>query len=536
MSPAHRHRSGPWRYVSLVLLVTGTVAVLPVLLIWQLRAGGTIGSGWVALVAAALLSLALSLAVRALWARSPHENDLLYSELLLWGWFSRWQSKRRLENAVRLLGIFEADTGQTIDLARRAQLMRRLADSLDAQDAYLDGHSRRVARHAEKIGKRMGLSCDELAKLRAAAAIHDVGKLHVPRQVLDKPGALTDAEFAMIRRHSEEGAMMVDALGDPDLTAIVRHHHERIDGRGYPDGLAGDQIPLGARIVAVADTFDAITSPRPYRGAARHRVAIETLRKAAGTQLDPAAVKAFLSYYSGRRHLLLTAALVEMPQQAVARAVGFGSSVGAISSSSALATLTATAMIGAAAAAVPAHTSGVRSAEHPRNAALFRSAESSSALAALTSGLPAQSAGVGAGGGFGHASHVVRRASHAPRAATLRAPGHAPARVLSSTTSAPSSAPAATTTSGTAGGHRYGSSSGISHRHSTLPPGRVRATGRPHRTAAAHPKHWTPPGHTGQPPPGRIPAGPPGSTGATPGLSVAAPPGLRGQTPPGNAK
>src|SRR5947209_7562797 len=295
VSPAHR--SGSWRYPTLVVAVTGVVAILPIALVWEMRMSGAIASGWLALLVAGVLSLAISLGARAYWCSHPHEGDVLFSDLLLWGWFSRWRSKRRLDNAIRLLGVLDATSDRQLDPGQRSRLLVKLATSLDAQDAYLDGHSRRVARHAEKIGRRMGLSGDELAKLRAAAAIHDVGKLHVPREILDKPGKLTEDEFAVIRRHSAAGAEMVTALGDPALTAIVRHHHERIDGRGYPDGLAGEEIPLGARIVAVADTFDAITSPRPYRPAARHRVAIETLRNAAGTHLDPAAVKAFLSYY-----------------------------------------------------------------------------------------------------------------------------------------------------------------------------------------------------------------------------------------------
>src|SRR6202043_1885938 len=112
---------------------------------------------------------------------------------------------------------------------------------------------------------------------------------------------LTDSEFAVIKRHASDGADMLEGAADPEITAMVRHHHERVDGRGYPAGLAGADIPLGARIIAVADTFDAITSSRAYRGAKPQKKALEVLDKGAGTQLDSVAVAAFRDRYSGRR-------------------------------------------------------------------------------------------------------------------------------------------------------------------------------------------------------------------------------------------
>ena len=172
------------------------------------------------------------------------------------------------------------------------------------------------------IARGMGLPSEEVARVRAAAAVHDVGKLRTPKEILNKPGRLTNEEFDAIKRHSVDGAEMVAPLGDPALTVIVRHHHERLDGAGYPDHLAGDQIPLGARIVAVADTFDAVTSTRAYRGAARHREAIAILRHEAGTQLDPAAVRAFLSYYSGNRPALMWAMTVAGTRRVVSRPAG----------------------------------------------------------------------------------------------------------------------------------------------------------------------------------------------------------------------
>jgi hypothetical protein len=203
------------------------------------------------------------------------------------------------------------------------------------------------------IARGMGLPSEDVARIRAAAAVHDVGKLRTPKAVLNKPGRLTDAEFEVIKRHPVDGAEMVAALGDAELTRIVRHHHERLDGAGYPDGLHGDEIPLGARIIAVADTFDAITSARPYRDAAPHQKAIDILREEAGTQLDPDAVRAFLAYYSGRRPMVVWTVVMSSLRRLVAWLSGDPASAATISASKVAATTAATAVIGAAAGAAP---------------------------------------------------------------------------------------------------------------------------------------------------------------------------------------
>ena len=140
--------------------------------------------------------------------------------------------------------------------------------------------------------------------MRRAAAIHDIGKLEMPAGLVNKPGALSPEEFAIVKRHAAAGARIARRFGHGDLAPIIRHHHERFDGDGYPDGLVGEDIPLGARIVAVADTFDAVTSTRPYRDAMAEREALSLLWSEAGRQLDPNVVVAFCAYYSGPRALL----------------------------------------------------------------------------------------------------------------------------------------------------------------------------------------------------------------------------------------
>jgi hypothetical protein len=194
-------------------------------------------------------------------------------------------------------------------------LLTTLSGLLQARDRQTHGHGQRVARHAGRIARAMHLSPVEIAKIRTAAVVHDVGKLHTPREILNNPGRLTDTEFAVIMRHPAEGAYMLADVGDPEIAAMVRHHHERLDGHGYPDGLSGSEIPLGARIIAVADTFDAITSSRAYKSAGTQKKALEILTKEGGSQLDTAAVAAFVGGYSSRRSVAWWALASTIPQR-----------------------------------------------------------------------------------------------------------------------------------------------------------------------------------------------------------------------------
>jgi HD-GYP domain-containing protein (c-di-GMP phosphodiesterase class II) len=134
-----------------------------------------------------------------------------------------------------------------------------------------------------------------VTKVRIAAAVHDVGKIKTPREVLTKPGRLDDSEFEIVKHHPVDGAAMVRNLGDAEITAMVRHHHERLDGTGYPDRLAGDEIPLGARVFAVADALDAMTSHRPYRRAMSWQAARTEILAQSKRQFDPNVVDAFVS-------------------------------------------------------------------------------------------------------------------------------------------------------------------------------------------------------------------------------------------------
>lgn len=176
---------------------------------------------------------------------------------------------------------------------RSTAAMESLSATVDARDAYTAGHSRRVQQLALAIGRELGLSHAELELLGHAALFHDIGKLAVPDAVLLKPSKLTDEEWALMQRHAEEGAHIINRLGFlNDAVPAIRHHHERFDGQGYPDGLSGEEIPLGARIIHVADAFDSMLTTRVYRPARPAHEAMAELRRMAGTQFCPRSVGA----------------------------------------------------------------------------------------------------------------------------------------------------------------------------------------------------------------------------------------------------
>ena len=180
-----------------------------------------------------------------------------------------------------------------------------LAEAVERRDPYTGGHIQRVVAYSVLIADEMGLPPAELETLRLGATLHDIGKIAVPDQILRKPGPLDDEEAEVMRRHTVDGAAIVSRIGNlAPILPIVRNHHERLDGQGYPDGLAGDQIELLARIVAVADTFDAITTSRPYRAGLDPETAAREIRKDAGSRLCPTVVAAFERLYGSGRFLL----------------------------------------------------------------------------------------------------------------------------------------------------------------------------------------------------------------------------------------
>jgi HD-GYP domain-containing protein (c-di-GMP phosphodiesterase class II) len=188
--------------------------------------------------------------------------------------------------------------------AQRRQFLNMvtaLAETLEKKDPYTGGHVRRVVGYSLLLGAEMGLARADLRDLWLAATLHDIGKIGVPDRILGKPAPLDRDEAEIMRRHTTDGAEIVSHLSNPHVLPGVRSHHERLDGNGYPDGLSDAQIPLAPRIIAVADTYDAMTTSRPYRrGLDAERAAAE-IRGAAGTQFCPRVVAAFDTLFAAGR-------------------------------------------------------------------------------------------------------------------------------------------------------------------------------------------------------------------------------------------
>ena len=175
------------------------------------------------------------------------------------------------------------------------ETVQMLAMAIDAKDRYTNGHSFRVSWYSSALARRIGLPEEELRVLEREALLHDIGKIGVPDSVLNKPGRLTDEEFEVIKSHTTVGgAILAASEGMTGASEVARHHHERYDGRGYPDGLAGEQIPFHARIVAIADAYDAMRSDRIYRKGLPLDVIHEELVKGKGAQFDPALLDVYL--------------------------------------------------------------------------------------------------------------------------------------------------------------------------------------------------------------------------------------------------
>ena len=250
------------------------------------RGGAIIGAAvvWrdIAPVQAALRDIQLSsasiiaLAAALLW-------------LLLRGVYAR--SSQQIVRQANALSAAVTEIETTYD-----RTLQALSNALDVRDSETEGHARRVVEYMELIAHELRIPVEDMAVLRRGARLHDIGKVGVPDRILRKPAALSESEWATMRRHPDLGARIIGGIPFLEqVAAIVRHHHERWDGRGYPDGLAGDAIPLGARVFTVADSFDAMTSDRPYRSAMTVDDACREIARGSGTQFDPHVVDAFLA-------------------------------------------------------------------------------------------------------------------------------------------------------------------------------------------------------------------------------------------------
>ena len=168
------------------------------------------------------------------------------------------------------------------------EVMQTLANTIDAKDPYTNGHSMRVAKYSKEISKRCGKSRDEQQNIYYMGLLHDIGKIGIPDRIINKDSRLTDEEFMAIRQHPAIGSDILKTIEQmPEIMVGARWHHERYDGRGYPDGLKGNEIPEAARIIGVADAYDAMTSKRSYRGILSQDVVRNEIEKGKGTQFDP---------------------------------------------------------------------------------------------------------------------------------------------------------------------------------------------------------------------------------------------------------
>ena len=188
-----------------------------------------------------------------------------------------------LLNLVEKVDEFEKKEKEIFEMAARSILI-----ALDMKDAYTFGHSTRVAFYSKELGKEIGLTSDELYKLELAALFHDIGKIGIPDSILLKPTRLDENEFSVMKSHPQRSEEILRSFKPfDDIAKYARHHHERYDGKGYPDGLKGESIPYFSRIILIADTFDAMTSDRPYRKGLSYEIAFSELAEFSGSQFDP---------------------------------------------------------------------------------------------------------------------------------------------------------------------------------------------------------------------------------------------------------
>jgi HD-GYP domain-containing protein (c-di-GMP phosphodiesterase class II) len=259
------------------------------------------GAAWTFVVDALLSPVALLVAVAS--GQHPYAFLLITPLVALFAMFAG-ERRARLAHAAELGTAYRGTT-------------MVLADLVESDDEYTGLHSRTVVSLAVAVAERMGLDARRRRNVEFGALLHDVGKIAVPKEIINKPGPLSEQEWSVVRMHTVEGQRLLDRVGGVlrDVGAIVRASHERWDGSGYPDRLAGEAIPLEARIVSCCDAFNAMTTDRPYRSARSLEVAIAELRANAGTQFDPAVVESLIE---------VTEPLVARHAPAAARRVAYG--------------------------------------------------------------------------------------------------------------------------------------------------------------------------------------------------------------------
>lgn len=202
-----------------------------------------------------------------------------------------------VENGIKKYELSNSRTQILQDLSELFyKTIKSIAHALDAKDPYTHGHSLRVTLYSLALAKALRLPDDLLEEIETTGLLHDIGKIAIPESILLKPGKLTDEEYEIIKTHPELGERLVNGIEKLNIISNwLKYHHERYDGQGYPEGLKGEQIPISSRIIAIADTYDAMTSSRSYRVALSHQQAIDEIRRCSGTQFDPKLAELFIS-------------------------------------------------------------------------------------------------------------------------------------------------------------------------------------------------------------------------------------------------
>ena len=206
-------------------------------------------------------------------------------------------AKNQGRNKIRLYrdAILQIRENISSDHQQLIGIFKGLLSTISAKDRYTHGHCERVSNYAAMLGEALGLNFKDISIIQYAGLLHDIGKVEMPKNVLNKEGSLTEEEENYFRKHPIYGENILEPLCEIEqLTDYVRHHHERYDGKGYPDGLVGEEISLGARILCVVDAYDAMLSDRPYSSSKTAEQAFDELQKNAGTQFDPRIVKIFI--------------------------------------------------------------------------------------------------------------------------------------------------------------------------------------------------------------------------------------------------
>jgi putative nucleotidyltransferase with HDIG domain len=278
---------------ALAFVVTNRLLLMPMLYLGRglaPRDSGLLGGEDLSIE---LVLALMAVPVAAFWTRSLPLAALALAPLFLIYFTQR--AVLKLEEAGETIGRQNAslEEAHRAVIERSTAALEALSATVDARDTYTAGHSRRVAQSASVIARELGLSGAELELVDQSALLHDIGKIGVPDAVLLKEGPLTAAEWVVMRSHPEEGARIIERLGYLDeVVPGIRHHHERMDGRGYPDGLLGDEIPLAARIIHVADALDAMTTKRLYREERSFEEALDEIRRGRGTDFCASCVDA----------------------------------------------------------------------------------------------------------------------------------------------------------------------------------------------------------------------------------------------------